>query len=78
MGHPHGSPPDDGQEEIIRRYCAEAESALERAGDGTSARAIVDRYCSRFQAECASELVVHATRRYLEQRIRQRWPAGTP
>ncbi len=66
------------QDEIVRRYCSEAADAIESAKDAASARVMVESFCSRFSAECSSDLIVHASRQYLTQRLRDRWPEETP
>ncbi len=67
------------QNDLIRRYCAEAEKLLSGAADYASSVRLKDSLCERFQKECESSLVVAATKQYLEGVIRDRWkhqPAG--
>ena len=61
------------QEELIRRYCAEAVSLLAEAPDYESAVRLKESLCKRFQSECDSSLVVAATSLHLEKVLKQRW-----
>ncbi len=61
------------QDELIRKYCSEAERLLSEAEDYASSVRLKDSLCERFQKECESSLVVAATRQYLEGVIRDRW-----
>lgn len=61
------------QEELIRKYCAEADSALAGAPDYDSAIRLKESLCERFQNECDSTLVVAATTLHLDNLLRRRW-----
>ena len=61
------------QEELIRRYCEEAEALLSSAEDYPSAVRMKQSICVRFQKECDSELVVHATGQFIDNLIKTRW-----
>jgi len=61
------------QEDLIRKYCAEAESVLAEAHDYNSAVRLKDSLCRRFQNECDSSLVVVATKIHLDNLLKKRW-----
>jgi hypothetical protein len=61
------------QEELIHRYCEEAESLLSSAEDYPSAVRMKQSICERFQKECDSELIVHATSQFIDNVIKARW-----
>jgi hypothetical protein len=61
------------QEELIRRYCEEAEALLSSAEDYPSAVRMKQSICKRFQEECDSELIVHATGQFIDNLIKTRW-----
>jgi hypothetical protein len=62
----------DKQTELLQRYCAEAERELDDAASYAEALRLRDSLCTRFQTECDSPLVVHATRQYLDSLIMNR------
>jgi hypothetical protein len=64
------------QDELIRRYCREAEAVLASAADYPSALRMKQSLCQRFEKECDSTLVVSATRQFLESLLKQRWGKG--
>ena len=64
---------NERQEDLLRRYCDQAEAALRDAKDFASAKRIGDELCDRFAQECTSSMIVHATRTYLDELINHRW-----
>ena len=63
----------DVQEEIIQRYCAEAQRLLDRASSEDEALSIRARVCSQLARECDSPLILDATRTYVDRVIREIW-----
>jgi hypothetical protein len=61
------------QEELIRRYCAEAEKELAKAPDYASALRLKESMCSRFEQECESGLIIGAIRQHLGNAMKQLW-----
>jgi len=61
------------QEELIRRYCEEAEKVLSSAANYPSAVRMKQSLCERFEKECDSKLVVSATKLFIENLLKQRW-----
>ena len=61
------------QEDLVRKYCAEAEGMLAEAQDYDSAARLKDSLCRRFQVECESSLVVAAMELHLDSLLKQRW-----
>lgn len=61
------------QEDLLNRYCLEAEKLLAEATDYASALKLRDEVCARFQQECQSSLIANGTREYLTQIISRRW-----
>jgi hypothetical protein len=61
------------QQELIRKYCAEADSVLSGAADYDSALHLKESLCKRFQNECDSSLVVAATSLHLDSMLKERW-----
>ena len=61
------------QEDLVRKYCAEAESILAEATDYDSAARLKDSLCRRFHDECESSLVVAALELHLDSLLKQRW-----
>jgi hypothetical protein len=68
--YPEGS---ERQNDLLRKYCTEAERLLSEAADFATAIQLKDSLCEQFQRECESSLVIAATREYLEGVIRKRW-----
>jgi hypothetical protein len=64
------------QEELIRRYCAEAERQLEKAPDYAAALQLKESLCAMFERECESSMVVAATRQYIEEALQRLWRGG--
>ena len=60
----------DAQDDLVRRYCAEAEAHIRRAGDAAQAHRWGEEICARLEKECSSKLILDATRSYIEQVIR--------
>ncbi len=58
------------QEQLIHKYCEEAEATLATASDYDAAVRLKDSLCDRFQKECDSELVVYAVRKYIGNLVR--------
>jgi hypothetical protein len=69
----HFSAKSEKQEELIRKYCAEADSVLAGAPDYDSAMRLKESLCKRFQNECDSSLVVAATNLHLDNLLKRRW-----
>ena len=61
------------QNNLVRKYCVEAERMLAEATDYPTAVQLKVSLCEQFQKECDSTLVVTATRQYLDGVIRERW-----
>jgi hypothetical protein len=64
------------QDELIRRYCEEAEAVLSSAADYSSAIRMKESLCERFEKECDSKLVVSATKQFIDSLLKQRWGTG--
>lgn len=67
---------NDEQEELLRRYCREAEEKIAGAKDAATAVRLKEEVCREFKRECASDLVINATRAYLDLIIAERWGTG--
>lgn len=65
---PH--PVSDIQDEILRRYCTEAERRIMQAHNAQQARQWGEEVCAQLRQECSSTLVLHATRTYVDALIR--------
>ena len=63
----------EDQEDLLHRYCEQAEAALRDANDFASAQRLASELCNRFAQECTSPMVVHATTTYLDGLINHRW-----
>jgi hypothetical protein len=63
----------DPQQQLLDRYCMEARTLILSANDRATALQRKEELCSRFGKECASPLLVHATREFIERLIRDRW-----
>jgi hypothetical protein len=61
------------QEDLIIKYCREAESALAAASDYDAALRLKESVCQRFQRECESSLVVAAVKLHIDDLVRKRW-----
>jgi hypothetical protein len=61
------------QEEIIKRYCAEARELLTRASSKEQALAIRAKICSQLALECDSPLILDATQTYADRLIQSIW-----
>lgn len=61
------------QEQLIRRYWAEAERQLSQAPDQASALRMKESICARFESECESSLVISAIRQHLEILLKRCW-----
>ncbi len=57
------------QDSLLTQYCSEAEERILSAATILEARQIGEELCTRFQRECSSELLFHATRQYIEEII---------
>ena len=73
MRMPTKQPSGLSQEDLLSRYCLEAEQLLAEATDYESALRLRDEVCSRFEQECQSSLIATGTREYLTQIISRRW-----
>lgn len=69
----YSSGKSEKQEELIRKYCAEAASVLAGAPDYDSALRLKESLCKRFQNECDSSLVVAATNLHLDSLLKEQW-----
>lgn len=63
--------PPDPQQELLKQYCAEAETMLRTFTSEADARKVGEIMCSRFEQECSSALVIQATRAYIGDVIRR-------
>ena len=63
----------DPQRELIDEYCSEARQLLEHARDRAEAMLIAERVCARFAGQCRSNLVLAATRAYIDGVMQERW-----
>jgi len=70
--HPHL----DTQEELLHRYCKEAEILLIKASDINEAIRIKDEACKRLQWEYNSSIFVNATKDYVNRIIERKWKKG--
>lgn len=61
------------QRSLLQKYCTDAEETIAKAPNPAAARALRDELCKRFASECDSELVIHATRTYIDRIIVDRW-----
>jgi hypothetical protein len=66
-------PETTAQDRLVEEYCLRAQDALRLAPDRVSAEALAEDICDRFSRECASEMVVNATRSFLRRWIAERW-----
>lgn len=66
-------PVAEAQQALLHRYCADAGRAIANAPDAQTAKALRDELCTGFSRECESELVVNATRKYINRIIADRW-----
>jgi len=73
MGKKESSAVVEMQHSLLQKYCTDAEETIAKAPNPAAARALRDELCSRFATECDSELVIHATRTYIDQIIGARW-----
>ncbi len=63
----------EGQNDLIREYCREAEALIREAGSLSEARKIKKEQCGRFEQNCSSVLVANAVEKYLDDVISSRW-----
>ncbi len=63
--HPTRNP----QQELLQQYCSEAEALINTASSAEQAKQFSEQICSEFQSECESELVMKATRTYIDDII---------
>lgn len=61
------------QEELVERHCGRARALLEESRNREEALNIRDWLCSRLAGECASSLVLNATRTYIDDLIKSKW-----
>ncbi len=59
------------QDEMLKRYCAEAEALIVHASSALQARAWGEEICSKLERECSSKLILNATRIYIDQLIQE-------
>lgn len=69
-------PTFDEQQDLLHRYCKEAEALLSKAADINEAIRIKDETCKRFQLECNSSILVNAMKDYMDQIIERTWKRG--
>ncbi len=61
------------QDELVRRYCAEAETLLAAAPDYPAAVRLKEALCTRFERECDSQLIISAVKQFISEHIRKHW-----
>jgi hypothetical protein len=61
------------QEDLVRRYCQEAEARLAHARDLGEALKIRDEVCALLESECSSSIIAVGARAYLKSIIEQEW-----
>jgi len=66
------------QEELVSRFCLEAEALLADAPDYAAAVRMKDTLCLQFERECDSPLVVSAAKQFMEEYIQQQWERREP
>ncbi|MDH3252606.1 MAG: hypothetical protein OEM41_07425 [Ignavibacteria bacterium] len=66
-------PIPDLQQQLLNRYCAEARASILAAPDRAAAVQETTELCHRFGRECSSQLVVRATRQFIDEFIKARW-----
>ena len=66
------------QVELIRSHCEEAKALMERAPDYASAVRVGESSCKRLERECESSLIVTASRKYIQNLMRERWRGPAP
>ena len=57
------------QDSLLAQYCSEAEERIRTATNIIEARQFGDELFAKFQRECSSELLFHATRQYIDEII---------
>lgn len=62
-------PKPDPQAELLKSYCAEAETLIMTASSEEEAKVLGRQLCSKFRGECSSALVVNATEKYIDNII---------
>lgn len=65
--HPVSNP----QDEMLKRYCAEAEARIVHASSARQAREWGEEICSKLERECSSKLILDATRTYIDRIIQE-------
>ena len=63
----------DVQSELVSRYCGDVDTMIGEAATEEQAERIGEEMCMKLERECRSELVVNATRAYVQDIIRKRW-----
>lgn len=63
----------DLQADLVRRYCGDVEAMIRDATTMEEAERIGEKLCNRLEEECNSELVVNATRTYVQEVIHRKW-----
>lgn len=66
-------PVSDVQDEMLKRYCAEAQARIIHAPTVHEARLWGEEMCSKLERECSSKLILNATRAYIDAIIRERF-----
>ena len=66
-------PTYDPQETLFERFCGEAETLIASAKSKEEAVRIKDELCAKFEKECGSNLVITATRTFVDQIIERNW-----
>jgi hypothetical protein len=63
----------DPQRQLLDRYCEEARASILGARDRATALRRKAELCDRFGRECSSNLVIRATREYIDGLITEKW-----
>jgi hypothetical protein len=64
-------PVSDMQDEMLKRYCAEAEARITHASNARQARQWGEEICAKLERECSSKLILNATRTYIHRIIQE-------
>jgi hypothetical protein len=64
---------NEEQLNLVREYCGIATARMSRAATREEAISIKEEACAQFGQSCTSELVAHATKKFLEEQIREAW-----
>jgi hypothetical protein len=64
---------DETQQALVQEFCARATELLARASSREEAFRVKEAECRKFSHTCASELVINAAGRLLDEYIRRTW-----